>query len=66
MSIETLEKEKTDTKLSQLEQLKKLTVVVADTGDFESIKEFKPRDATTNPQFDLRRHTEGKILPSPR
>jgi len=51
MSTETLEKEKTDTKLSQLEQLKKLTVVVADTGDFESIKEFKPRDATTNPSL---------------
>ena len=39
------------TKLSQLEQLKKFTVVVADTGDFESIKEFKPRDATTNPSL---------------
>ncbi len=38
-------------KLSQLEQLKKFTVVVADTGDFESIKEFKPRDATTNPSL---------------
>ena len=51
MSIETLEKEKTGTKLNQLEQLKKLTIVVADTGDFESIKEFKPRDATTNPSL---------------
>src|ERR1700738_214474 len=39
------------TKLSQLEQLKKFTIVVADTGDFESIKEFKPRDATTNPSL---------------
>src|SRR3981081_3873569 len=38
-------------KLSQLEQLKKFTTVVADTGDFESIKEFKPRDATTNPSL---------------
>ncbi|PYK82401.1 MAG: transaldolase [Verrucomicrobia bacterium] len=37
--------------MSQLEQLKKFTVVVADTGDFESIKEFKPRDATTNPSL---------------
>ena len=51
MSTETLEKEKTDTKLNQLEQLKKFTIVVADTGDFESIKEFKPRDATTNPSL---------------
>jgi transaldolase len=39
------------TKLSQLEQLKKFTKVVADTGDFESIGEFKPQDATTNPSL---------------
>ena len=39
------------TKLNQLEQLKKFTKVVADTGDFESIKEFKPQDATTNPSL---------------
>ncbi len=51
MSTGTLEKETTGTKLNQLEQLKKFTVVVADTGDFESIKEFKPRDATTNPSL---------------
>jgi transaldolase len=51
MSTAVLEKEKTDAKLNQLEQLKKFTTVVADTGDFESIKEFKPRDATTNPSL---------------
>lgn len=34
-----------------LEQLKAFTVVVADTGDFESIKKFRPRDATTNPSL---------------
>jgi transaldolase len=51
MSTAVLEKEKTDAKLNQLEQLKKFTIVVADTGDFESIKEFKPRDATTNPSL---------------
>ncbi len=34
-----------------LEQLKQMTVVVADTGDFESIKQFKPRDSTTNPSL---------------
>src|SRR5436190_1455694 len=39
------------TKLSQLDQLKKFTKVVADTGDFQTIKEFKPRDATTNPSL---------------
>jgi transaldolase len=39
------------TKLNQLEQLKKFTKVVADTADFESVKEFKPEDATTNPSL---------------
>jgi transaldolase len=34
-----------------LEQLRKMTVVVSDTGDFESIKKFRPRDATTNPSL---------------
>ena len=51
MTTATVEKDKTGTKLSQLDQLKKFTTVVADTGDFESIKEFKPRDATTNPSL---------------
>jgi len=41
----------TQTKLSQLEQLKKFTKVVADTGDFESMRDFKPQDATTNPSL---------------
>jgi transaldolase len=36
---------------SILEQLSKVTVVVADTGDINSIKKFKPRDATTNPSL---------------
>lgn len=43
----------TATQTSQLEQLKKLTKVVADTGDFESMREFKPLDATTNPSLIL-------------
>lgn len=34
---------------SQLDQLKSFTTVVADTGDFESIKTYSPQDATTNP-----------------
>ena len=34
---------------SQLDQLKKFTTVVADTGDFESIRKYSPQDATTNP-----------------
>ena len=40
-----------ETELNQLEQLKKFTKVVADTADFESIKDFKPQDATTNPSL---------------
>jgi transaldolase len=34
---------------SQLDQLKQFTTVVADTGDFESIRKYSPQDATTNP-----------------
>jgi transaldolase len=38
---------------NSLEQLKKLTVIVADTGDVDSIEAFKPQDATTNPSLIL-------------
>jgi transaldolase len=34
-----------------LEQLRDITVVVADTGDIQAIETFKPRDATTNPSL---------------
>lgn len=34
-----------------LDQLREVTVVVADTGDIEAIEKFKPRDATTNPSL---------------
>ena len=34
-----------------LEQLRKMTKVVADTGDFESILKFQPQDSTTNPSL---------------
>jgi transaldolase len=34
-----------------LEQLREMTVVVADTGDIEAIEKFQPRDATTNPSL---------------
>ena len=51
MSTTAVAGEETKTQLNQLEQLKQFTIVVADTGDFESIKEFKPRDATTNPSL---------------
>jgi transaldolase len=36
---------------TQVEQLKKLTTIVADTGDIEAIRKFKPEDATTNPSL---------------
>lgn len=36
---------------SQVEQLKKLTTIVADTGDIDAIRKFKPQDATTNPSL---------------
>lgn len=39
--------------LNQLDQLKQYTTVVADTGDFESMKTYKPQDATTNPSLIL-------------
>ena len=39
--------------MNQLEQLKQHTTVVADTGDFEAMKAYKPQDATTNPSLIL-------------
>jgi transaldolase len=38
---------------TQLDQLKQFTTVVADTGDFESMKSYQPQDATTNPSLIL-------------
>lgn len=37
--------------MNQLDQLKKFTTVVADTGDFESLKQYAPTDSTTNPSL---------------
>ena len=37
--------------MNLLEQLRKFTVVVADTGDFQSIQRYRPADATTNPSL---------------
>ncbi len=39
---------------SQLDQLKQFTIVVADTGDFATLKQYAPRDATTNPSLILK------------
>ena len=51
MSTTVAGQQGTETKLSQLDQLKKFTKVVADTGDYESMREYKPQDATTNPSL---------------
>lgn len=40
--------------MNQLDQLKKFTTVVADTGDFQSMQAYTPRDATTNPSLILK------------
>jgi len=40
--------------MTALEQLKQYTTVVADTGDFQSIERYQPRDATTNPSLILK------------
>lgn len=39
---------------TQLDQLKQFTTVVADTGDFASMKDYAPQDATTNPSLILK------------
>jgi len=44
----------TPTTQNQLDQLKAVTTVVADTGDFGSMKAFSPQDATTNPSLILK------------
>jgi transaldolase len=40
--------------MSQLDTLKQFTTVVADTGDFHQLAQFKPQDATTNPSLILK------------
>ncbi len=40
--------------MNQLEQLKQYTTVVADTGDFQTMQAYSPRDATTNPSLILK------------
>lgn len=48
---------------NQLDQIKEFTQIVADTGDFESIKEFAPKDATTNPSLILKAVSMDKYKP---
>jgi transaldolase len=49
--------------MNQLEQLKQFTTVVADTGDFQSIKAYTPRDATTNPSLILKAVQKAEYRP---
>ena len=46
--------------MNQLDQLKQWTTVVADTGDFQAMAEYKPQDATTNPSLILAATKEEK------
>ena len=53
-SVVELEKTQTQQAVSQLDQLKQFTKVVADTGDFATLKDYAPQDATTNPSLILK------------
>jgi transaldolase len=52
--IASADETKNATGLTQLDQLKRFTKVVADTGDFASLKQYAPQDATTNPSLILK------------
>lgn len=49
--------------MNQLEELKKWTTVVSDTGEFEQIKQYRPTDATTNPSLILAAATSPAYRP---
>ena len=49
--------------MNQLEQLKQVTTVVADTGDFQAMQAFTPRDATTNPSLILKAVQKAEYKP---
>lgn len=49
--------------MNQLEALKRWTTVVADTGDFQQIEQFRPRDATTNPSLILKAVQKAEYAP---
>jgi transaldolase len=48
---------------SQLEQLRQHSVIVADTGDIESIARFRPQDATTNPSLIFKAAQDARYRP---
>jgi len=49
--------------MSSLEDLKKNTIVVADTGHFHELKKYSPQDATTNPSLILEAIKDPMYLP---
>ena len=49
--------------MTQLDQLKALTTVVADTGNFRQMAQFTPRDATTNPSLILKAVQQAEYAP---
>ena len=49
--------------MNQLDALKQLTTVVADTGDFNQLGAFKPQDATTNPSLILKAVQKAEYAP---
>jgi transaldolase len=49
--------------MSLLDSLKRYTTVVADTGDIESIAEYRPKDATTNPSLLLKAAQQSQYRP---
>jgi transaldolase len=49
--------------MTQLEALKQYTTVVADTGDLAAIRQFQPRDATTNPSLLLKAAQQAEYRP---
>lgn len=52
--LKNINKVKEDIYMNKLDQLKKVTDVVADTGDMDAIAQFTPLDATTNPSLLLK------------
>lgn len=49
--------------MNELEQLKQFTTVVADSGDFATLKQYAPQDATTNPSLILKAATMPEYAP---
>lgn len=52
--VSDIEPVSTNERLNQLDQLKQFTTVVADSGDFATLKQYAPQDATTNPSLILK------------